>query len=270
MGAVPINVAVVTGASRGLGAALTDALIDRGFRVAACAKSAPPRDAALVRAIDVTDGRATERFASDVHRELGPIDLWINNAGVIGPIGPLRTTDAEDWRRCLDVNVLGTSNGSRSFLNHCSSGATLLNIASRAGVRPTAGLAAYSCSKAAVIALTTSIAAEEGDAFVRVVLPPSIDTDMQDQLLAQDVAAFPGVVDSRHRRDLGQIVSASEAARLILGAVLDERHAERTAALSFPRTGIDPSLVDGTVDQTTQWLAVRRERAADDIEALGP
>jgi NAD(P)-dependent dehydrogenase (short-subunit alcohol dehydrogenase family) len=223
MGAVPANVAVVTGASRGLGAALADALIDRGFRVATCARSAPPRDAALVRAVDVTDGIATERFASEVHRELGPIDLWINNAGVIGPIGPMRTADAEEWRRCLEVNVLGTSNGSRSFLNHCSSGATLLNIASRAGVRPAAGLAAYSCSKAAVIALTMSIAAEESDTFVRVVLPPSVDTDMQDELLGQDVAVFPGVVDSRRRRDAGQIVSASDAARLILSAVLDER-----------------------------------------------
>jgi NAD(P)-dependent dehydrogenase (short-subunit alcohol dehydrogenase family) len=84
-----VSVAVVTGASRGLGAALARELAERGFDLALCATSEPVFPGAMCRSFDVADADAVDRFGADVARELGPIDLWINNAGVLGPIGPL-------------------------------------------------------------------------------------------------------------------------------------------------------------------------------------
>ena len=183
----------------------------------------PPVADALCRSVDVADAAAIEHFAAEVREQLGPIDLWINNAGVVEPIASVRDSNAADWARSVAVNLLGTVSGSRAFLTNRAANAMLLNIASRAGRRPAAGLAAYSATKAAVIALTEAINDEESERGVRalVVIPPSIDTDMQATLLAQDQAVFPGVRASRARRDAGLILSPEDAAQRILGAVLD-------------------------------------------------
>ncbi|MCU1462355.1 MAG: short-chain dehydrogenase/reductase [Acidimicrobiales bacterium] len=215
--------AVVTGARRGLGSALAHELAGRGYALAVCATTAPDFPGALCRAVDVANEAAVEQFATEAFSQFGRIDLWINNAGILGPVGLLGSTDSDAWSRCFEVNVLGTVNGSRAFLARRSTGGTLVNIASRAGVDGAPGLAAYSATKAGVIALTKSIAAEEHATALRalVVIPPSIDTDMQHTLLAQDESAFPGVVQSRARRDVGGILSATSAARAILDVVLN-------------------------------------------------
>jgi NAD(P)-dependent dehydrogenase (short-subunit alcohol dehydrogenase family) len=199
-------------------------LATRGFTTAVCASSVPDGDAALRRSVDVSDSEAVDAFGSEVFDHLGPIDLWVNNAGVLGPIGFVSDTTHEAWVRCIGANVLGTVAGCRSFLNCRAEHAVLINIASRAGLRGTAGLAAYSATKAAVIALTQAIA-DEADPGLRavVVIPPSIDTDMQADLLSQDPMVFPGVAASRARRDAGQIVSAATAARNILDAALGDK-----------------------------------------------
>lgn len=216
-------VAVVTGASRGLGQALVQELSSRGFAVAGCSRRGSAAD---VEAVDVGGAVEVERFATRVHDQLGPIDLWINNAGVVGPIGPLRSSSAVGWVAAVETNLLGTVNGCRAFLAHHASRGTLVNLASRAGVSAAPGLAAYSATKAAVIALTLAVAAEESDAGLRtvVVIPPSIGTDMQEELLGQEPGVFPGVIESRGRRERGEIVTPALAAARIITAVLDERH----------------------------------------------
>lgn len=217
-------IAVVTGASRGLGAALLEDLRVRGYEVAGCATGATDPHLSQV---DVADASAVDRFASVVFAGSGPIDLWINNAAVIGPIGPLGKQsgpDADAWRRCVEVNVLGVVNGARSFLAHRSERATLVNIASRAATFPAPGIAAYSATKAAVVALTIAVAEEEGGSGLsaHVVLPPSVDTDMQNTLLTSDPADFPHVVHSLERKRKGEVLPATEASRIILEAILDQ------------------------------------------------
>jgi benzil reductase ((S)-benzoin forming) len=217
-------VAVVTGASRGLGAALGRDLLARGFDVGLCATTEPPLEGVIRAVLDVSDARAVECFAADVARDAGPLDVWINNAGVLGPMGPLRDSDAQDWKRCIDVNLQGVVNGTRAFLAHRRTGrATLINIASRAATAPAPGLAAYGATKAAVVALTMSVAEEEKSSGLRafVVLPPSIDTDMQNTLLSQDETVFPQVEMSRQRKRDGGVLPAAIAANEILSAVLD-------------------------------------------------
>ena len=216
----------MTGASRGLGKALVQGLLGRGYRVGACARSQPPDlDGAYCRSVDVGDWRAVDTFAREVVEAVGPIDLWINNAGVLGPLGPLASTDLAEWETCLRVNVLGVVHGSRALLAHRSSpGSLLVNIASRAGVRGLPGLAAYSASKAAVIALTASLAEEADSSGTRImaIVPPSVETDMQNTLQDLDERTFPLVKDWRRRRREGGIADADAAAELILDAALSE------------------------------------------------
>ena len=217
-------VAVVTGASRGLGAALANALIDRGHQVAVCATSVPSAPgAALRRAVDVRDTAALDEFASDVRAKLGPIDTWINNAAVLGPLGPVRTTAHSDWELAVAVNLLGAVAGTRAFLapGRRSRAALLVNVASRAARRGAPGLAAYCATKAALLSLTESVAEEEEAGGLRViaVIPPSIDTDMQHAILSTDPRVLPTALDARGRRESEEIVPPAVAAAMILEAL---------------------------------------------------
>ena len=112
------EVAVVTGASRGLGAGIAARLAERGISLGLCARHVPdaPAPGAICAAVDVRDAEAVEAFAERVTTELGPIDLWVNNAGVLDPIGPLRDADVDALRIHMDVNVLGVLWGSRTFV----------------------------------------------------------------------------------------------------------------------------------------------------------
>lgn len=237
-------VAVVTGASRGLGEGLAQRLSDLGYRLAVCATTPPTKEGCLARALDVADGVAVEAFAAEVREQLGAIDVWINNAGVIGPVGVVADVQPEEWGRCIEVNVIGTLNGCRAFLPRRSASSTLINIASRAGVAGVPGLAAYSATKAAVIALTESLAKERLPGLSTfVVVPSSIQTDMQDGLLNQPASAFPGVVDSLARRDAGAILSVADATTLILDATLGDQRPGPVIDLTDVRTdsGVPPA-----------------------------
>ena len=218
------RLAVVTGASRGLGAALASGLVRRGYVVARCASSRTDVDDTTGhRVVDVADSAAVDEFAEEVCRRFGAIDVWINNAGVLGPIGPVGEANIDEWERAIAVNLMGVVAGTRAFLPRRRDHAVLVNIASRAGRGPVPGLAAYAATKAAVISLTESVAHEEWVAGLRTyaVLPPSMDTGMQDVLLGQDPRAFPGVAEARRRRDEGRISDAGEVAERILVAVLE-------------------------------------------------
>src|SRR4051812_23760706 len=87
------RVAVITGASRGLGAGLAARLAEHGLVLGLCARHepVPPVDArAMTGAVDVTHAAELDAFAARVTEDLGPIDLWVNNAGVLEPMGPFR------------------------------------------------------------------------------------------------------------------------------------------------------------------------------------
>jgi benzil reductase ((S)-benzoin forming) len=208
------RVAVITGASRGLGAGLAESFADAGMRLGLCARHrpappAPPArpgsattgesglaDGALCAAVDVTDAEALERFAGAVGERFGPIDLWVNNAGVLGPIGPLAELAAAEVAEVVEVDVVGVLNGSAVFARHVRSrtgGGVLVNITTGAATKPYAGWAAYCASKAAVDQLTRVVALEEARhglaAFA--VAPGVVDTDMQAAIRATDDTAFP-------------------------------------------------------------------------------
>jgi benzil reductase ((S)-benzoin forming) len=198
------TVVVVTGASRGLGAGLAARFAERGMRVGLCARTTPdaPAGAAaedvVIATVDVTDAAAVEQFCARVVETLGPIALWVNNAGVLEPIGPLRDSDPAAVSRHIDVNVLGVIHGTATYARHVRSragGGALVNITSGAASKPYPGWGPYCAAKAAVDHLTRVVALEEADAGLRAlaVAPGVVDTDMQAAIRATPADRFPPV-----------------------------------------------------------------------------
>jgi 2-dehydro-3-deoxy-L-rhamnonate dehydrogenase (NAD+) len=179
--------ALVTGGASGLGAASAQRLRAEGLTVTTLdlASAGGPAD---VRA-DVTDEQALRRVAS----EIGPIDVLVNSAGIVGPNKPLLETTAEEWRRVLDINVLGTVNTMRTFVPGMRDRGwgRVVNFASMAGKDGNPNLSIYSASKAAVIGLTKSAGKELATTgvLVNVIAPAVIATPMNDDT-APDVLAY--------------------------------------------------------------------------------
>jgi NAD(P)-dependent dehydrogenase (short-subunit alcohol dehydrogenase family) len=208
------RVAVVTGASRGLGAGLALHFAASGLHLGLCARHRPvlaartrptardgrivPAEAPVLSAVDVTDRAALDVFVDEVVARFGRIDLWVNNAGLLGPIGPLADAEPQAIAHTVEVDVIGVLHGSAAFARHLRSRegtGVLVNLSSGAATTPYEGWAAYCASKAAVDQLTRVVALEEARHGLRAyaVSPGLVDTDMQVAIRAADEATFPQV-----------------------------------------------------------------------------
>lgn len=194
------KVAVITGASGGLGAGMATRLGDLGFSLGLCARrvpTAPPAAGASVcRSVDVTDAQAVERFTDEVTGTLGPVDLWINNAGLLGPVAPARRSDPEQVTEALLVNVAGVMFGSAAFARRAREGwpaarRVLINISSGAATSIYEGWSTYGPSKAAVDHFSRILAAEEPGLVVHSLAPGVVDTPMQELIRATPATDFP-------------------------------------------------------------------------------
>lgn len=195
------KVAVITGASRGLGAGMARRMAERGLRLGLCARSAPALadgERVVARRVDVTDAAGVDAFVGAVVERFGRIDLWINNAGVLEPIAPVRDVAGEQFADHLRVNVAGVFNGTRAFIRHVGAregGGVLINISSGAARKPYAGWAAYCTAKAGVDMLTQCVQVEEAGSGLRAyaVAPGVIDTGMQELIRSCTPERFPQV-----------------------------------------------------------------------------
>lgn len=176
------RVAVVTGAGRGIGAAIARRLSADGFHVVAVDLNEAEVDSlahelgGTPAVVDVTDVGATRALASSLPR----VDVLVNNAGIFPPAA-LATVDVEQFRKVLDVNVVGPLVMTQSFLPQLTAApnAAIVNIASIAAKVVTPGTAAYSPSKAAVVSLTKLAAVELADRGIRVnaIAPGGVATE---------------------------------------------------------------------------------------------
>ncbi len=141
-------VAIVTGASRGIGRVLADALEDRGWVV--------ERGSSAV--VDVTDGAAVHGWVEEILARRGHVDLLVNNAGTIDAEVRLEDSDPEDWWRTVEVNVRGPYLVTRAVLPHLleRGAGRVVNINSGSGTKPSDVASAYNVSKTALGRITGS------------------------------------------------------------------------------------------------------------------
>jgi 3-oxoacyl-[acyl-carrier protein] reductase len=184
--------ALVTGASRGIGASIAQALAAEGADVAITYEKSEERAAEVVRAIkaqgrravairaDSADPAAIQNSIDRTVRELGGLDILVNNAGILR-LGELKDISLEDIDAILDVNVRGPIIASKSALPHLGKGGRIITIGSFFADRvPSPVLSVYAASKSALVAFTKGLARELGpkEVTVNLVQPGSIDTDM--------------------------------------------------------------------------------------------
>lgn len=195
------KVALVTGASSGIGAAVARALAAEGASVARGARrldrlEALARDihasggTALPRSVDVAVRHEVEAFAADALRAFGSLDILVNNAGIM-PLSPVAAVRVEEWERMVDVNLKGVLYGIAAVLPTMleQGGGHVVNIGSVAGRRPFPGGSVYSATKFAVRSLTAGMQLElSASQGIRVtdVQPGGVDTELMDHIDDED------------------------------------------------------------------------------------
>ncbi len=184
------EIALVTGATRGIGAAIADELAAQGAIVIGTATTDAGAEAigerlaahgGAGRALNVTDGAAVEALIESIAREFGPISVLVNNAGITRDNLLMRMKE-EDWNTILDTNLSSVYRTSKAVLRAMmkSRKGRIINIASVIGLTGNPGQANYAAAKAGIIAFSKSLAREIGSRgiTVNVVAPGFIDTDM--------------------------------------------------------------------------------------------
>ena len=177
---------LVTGAARGLGAALVTAFRDRGDEVLAT-----DLDGEVDLLLDVTSDDDWAAAVAHVERAWGGLDVLVNNAGVAGG-GRLDVASLDEWRWITDINLFGVVRGTRAFVPMLKAQRSghVVNVASLAGLVHPAGMASYNAVKAAVVALTETTGHELAPYGVRasVVCPSYFRTGLVDRMRGADAA----------------------------------------------------------------------------------
>lgn len=194
-GALPLagQISVVTGAGRGIGAAIARKLAEMGSVAVLCGRTRAPLDttaAAILQAggkaevaeCDVMDLRSVENVAAHVERTFGRTDILVNNAGVGGFGGPLHEMPPDSWEKVVNTNLRGVYFCIRAFapmMIRAQSG-HIVNISSLAGKNPLPNGAAYAATKWGLNGLSYSVAEELRPYNIRVavVCPGSVDTEL--------------------------------------------------------------------------------------------
>jgi 3-oxoacyl-[acyl-carrier protein] reductase len=216
------EIALVTGASRGIGAAIADALAANGAKVIGTATSAAGAQAigermatygGVGRALNVTDGAAVEALIDGIGKEFGTISILVNNAGITRDQLLLRMKD-EDWQAILDTNLTSVFRASKAVMRGMMKArrGRIISIASVVGLTGNPGQANYAAAKAGIIAFSKSIAREIGSRgiTVNVVAPGFIDTDMTRALPEEQRNALLGQIA------LGRLGAADDIAQAVL------------------------------------------------------
>ena len=215
------RVAVVTGGAQGIGLAVARRLVASGARVAlwdldealAGEAAAALGNGTTASGVDVTDADAVRRHADDVVSSHGHLDVLVASAGVAGPNAPLVDYPVDAWREVVDINLNGIFACCRAVLPHMRAAGygRVVNIASVAGKEGNPNAAAYSASKAAVIALTKSLGKEHADVDIAVncVTPAAARTRIFDQMSEEHI----GYMLSKIPR--GRFLEVDEAASMI-------------------------------------------------------
>jgi NAD(P)-dependent dehydrogenase (short-subunit alcohol dehydrogenase family) len=227
-----VEVALVTGASGGIGRATAVALAEAGLRVALLARSgAGLRETrelvekrggtALDLVADVTDTGVVEEAVSKARGRLGPVDVLVNNAGSLRALGPLWEVEPDDWWADVTTSLGGAYNLSRAVVPDmiARGRGRIVNVTSYAALRPAPYQSGYAPGKAALAALTEALAASLADQGIAVfsVAPGFTATEMTRQL-TESAAGRRWFPDEGQREPLDAKSTAELIARLATGS----------------------------------------------------
>ncbi len=202
------RVVFVSGASRGIGAGIAARFAERGMKLVLCSRTTPALASSgnvIAQCLDVRDEIGLEALVAEAEARWGGIDLWINNAGVLDPIAPLRGVPLDAFREHFDINLVGVFVGSKCYVNHLrrtGNEGVLINVSSGAATKAYSGWGAYCAAKAAVERLTEVLAVEESEAGLRAysVAPGVVDTDMQALIRTTPIEQFPDALRFRRMK----------------------------------------------------------------------
>ena len=194
------KVAVITGAASGIGAATAKTFVDHGARVVlgdiqdeageGLATALGGASQAIFRHCNVTEEAEVQALVEAAVSEFGQIDVIFNCAGIVGAVGPMSTTPAEEWKLTIDIMVNGVFYGMKHasrYMKEAGSG-SIISMSSTAGVMGGLGPHAYTAAKHAVVGMTKNLAAEVGGCGVRVncIAPAAMATPMVADVVTGD------------------------------------------------------------------------------------
>jgi NADP-dependent 3-hydroxy acid dehydrogenase YdfG len=233
------RVALVTGASSGIGEATARAFHAAGYKVALLARRADRiesiatelGDRAIAIVADVTDRGALVEAAAQVRAELGRVDILVNNAGVM-LLGPFSSEQREDYRRMVDVNLLGAITATEVFLDQLvDGGGDIVNISSVAGRTARAGNGVYAATKWAVNGWSESLRQELlPDVRVTLIEPGVVATELPTHITHQQTNEAVNAMYAE------ATVTAEDVAEIIAFVVQRPKHLAINEVLLRPAT----------------------------------
>jgi 3-oxoacyl-[acyl-carrier protein] reductase len=267
--------ALITGSSQGLGKVIAEHYLREGANVVLCARDARLLDTTraelerfaspgrMVKAkpCDVSNEKQVNDLVDFTFRELGSLQVLVNNAGVYGPMGPTEAVDLQEWRRAIDINLSGVLLPCRAVIPHFKkTGRGKIIVLSGGGAtNPLPNISAYAASKAAVVRLMETLA-EELKPFrveVNAIAPGALATRFVDEVLA----AGPETV-GRTFYEKNQKWKQDGATPLSLGASL------AVYLASTESDGITGKLISAQWDPWSKLHEHREELAQSDIYCL--
>lgn len=204
------EVAVITGAGRGIGEGMAKTLADAGCNVVCASRSmeeisrvadeinaSNSSGRAIAHATDVTSAEDMDALAQRAVDEFGRLDIWVNNAGGSLVSAPLTELDEAEWDKTLATNLTSVFHGVRAACKHFGEGSRIVNTSSLAAQDPFPGSGHYSAAKAGVLMLTKTLAHELGPKTrVNAILPGFVPTDTVKKALDMTDEDFIGFEDT--------------------------------------------------------------------------
>ena len=245
MGSLEGKVAAITGASSGIGEATALALVAEGAAVSLAARRKDRIDelvsrisrnggTALAIETDVSDEQQANAFVAGTAEELGGLDVLVNNAGVM-LLGPVAGAETEEWRRMVDVNVLGLlycTHAALPIIMGAAGSGHVVNVSSVAGRQANMGSGVYNLTKWGVVGFSEALRQECAHAGVRVTVvePGWVDTELQGHNENPQVKA----AIEKMMGQIPKVLEAEDIARAIAYAVTQPEHVSVNEILIRP------------------------------------